>query len=66
MHEGNTLTLYSSKNNDGLSVYSPEMDKYLSKEDSNILRFITSNSGYFNSEEIIKRIGITIANLHLA
>ena len=42
------------------------MDKYLSKEDSNILRFITSNSGYFDSKKIIERIGITIAGLHLS
>jgi len=42
------------------------MDKYLSREDSNILRFITSNSGYFDSKKIIERIGITIAGLHLS
>ena len=62
----NVLTLYPSKNNDGLSVYSPEMDKYLSKEDSNILRFITSNSGYFDSRNILERIGLSIAGLHLS
>lgn len=61
-----TLVLYPSKNNDGLSIYSSGMDKYLSKEDSNILRFITSNSGYFDSKKIIERIGITIAGLHLS
>lgn len=60
-----SLTLYPSKNEAGLSIFSSGMIKYLGQDDTDILRFVAENSKYFNSIQTIENISTTIANYHL-